>query len=99
MINWKALKKIDDTLDIFACHRVGGIMGSILTAIFAHGENTSLLHKGFGVFAHHMMVLILISFFAFFGSMLLYKIITLRVLEDSGNEGLDMSQHHESLKW
>ncbi|MBD3905212.1 ammonium transporter [Chryseobacterium sp. Ch-15] len=103
MLNWKALKKIDDTLDVFACHGVGGIMGMILTAVFAHGENASFLHGGFGVFAHHMMALILVSFFAFFGSMLLYKItdqiITLRVSEDSENEGLDMSQHHESLKW
>jgi ammonia channel protein AmtB len=33
MVNWKALKKIDDTLDVFACHGVGGIMGMILTAI------------------------------------------------------------------
>ena len=103
MVNWKALKKIDDTLDVFACHGVGGIMGMILTAIFAHGENASLLHGGFGIFAHHMMALILVSLFAFFGSMLLYKItdriITLRVREDSEEQGLDISQHSESLKW
>nr|WP_317207269.1 hypothetical protein [Chryseobacterium turcicum] len=71
--------------------------------MFAHGENASFLHEGFGVFAHHIIALILVSFFAFFGSMLLYKItdniITLRVSEESENEGLDMSQHHESLKW
>ncbi|MFL9833367.1 ammonium transporter [Chryseobacterium terrae] len=103
MVNWNALKKIDDTLDVFACHGVGGIMGMILTAIFAHGENASLLHGGFGIFAHHMIALILVSFFAFFGSMLLYKvtdrIITLRVKEDSEEQGLDISQHSESLKW
>lgn len=103
MLNWKALKKIDDTLDVFACHGVGGIMGMILTAIFAHGENASLLHGGFGVFAHHMMALVLVSIFAFFGSLLLYKItdsiITLRVSEEAEEMGLDLSQHEESLKW
>lgn len=103
MLNWKALKKIDDTLDVFACHGVGGIMGMILTAIFAHGENASLLHGGIGVFAHHMMALVLVSIFAFFGSLLLYKItdkiITLRVSEESEEMGLDLSQHEESLKW
>jgi Amt family ammonium transporter len=103
MMNWKALKKIDDTLDVFACHGVGGIMGMILTAIFAHGENASLLHGGIEVFAHHMMALVLVSLFAFFGSLLLYKItnkiITLRVSEESENIGLDLSQHEESLKW
>lgn len=101
MVNWKALKKIDDTLDVFACHGVGGIMGMILTAIFAHGENASLLHGGVEVFAHHMMALILVSLFAFFGSLVLYKItdkiITLRVSEESEELGLDISQHEESL--
>ena len=103
MLNWKALKKIDDTLDVFACHGVGGIMGMILTAIFAHGEKASLLHGGVGVFMHHMAALLLVSAFTFFGSLLLYKItnriITLRVSEESEEMGLDMSQHEESLKW
>ena len=27
--------KVDDTLDVFACHGVGGIVGSILTGVFA----------------------------------------------------------------
>lgn len=101
MVNWKALKKVDDTLDVFACHGVGGIMGMILTAIFAHGENASLLHGGIEVFAHHMMALLLVSAFAFFGSLFLYKItdrmITLRVSEESESRGLDLSQHEESL--
>lgn len=102
MMNWKALKKIDDTLDVFACHGVGGIMGMILTAIFAHGENASLLHGGIGVFGHHMAALALVSAFTFFGSLLLYKItdsiITLRVSEESEEMGLDLSQHQESFK-
>ncbi|SHF46262.1 ammonium transporter [Chryseobacterium sp. OV279] len=102
MMNWKALKKIDDTLDVFACHGVGGIMGMVLTAIFAHGENASLLHGGIGVFGHHMAALALVSAFTFFGSLLLYKItdsiITLRVSEESEEMGLDLSQHQESFK-
>ncbi|WP_106916548.1 ammonium transporter [Chryseobacterium aurantiacum] len=102
MVNWRVLKKIDDTLDVFACHGVGGIMGMILTAIFAHGENASLLHGGVEVFLHHMAALLLVSIFTFFGSLLLYKItdsiITLRVSEDSENKGLDLSQHEESLQ-
>lgn len=102
MVNWKPLKKIDDTLDVFACHGVGGIMGMILTAVFAHGENASLLHGGFQVFLHHMAALILVSVFTFFGSLILYKItdsiITLRVSEESENKGLDLSQHEEYLQ-
>ena len=100
MCHWKRLKKVDDTLDVFACHGVGGIMGMILTAILAQGENASLLHGGFEVFAHHMMALVLVSAFTFLGSLILYKltdmIIPLRVAEDSENIGLDLSQHDES---
>ncbi|WP_332019562.1 ammonium transporter [Kaistella sp.] len=101
MMHWKKLKKIDDTLDVFACHGVGGIMGMILTAIFAHGENASLLHGGWSVFGHHMMALVLVSAFTFFGALLLYKItdfiIPLRVSEESEHLGLDLSQHDESI--
>ncbi len=101
MMHWKKLKKIDDTLDVFACHGVGGIMGMILTAIFAHGENASLLHGGWSVFGHHMLALVLVSVFTFFGAMLLYKItdfiIPLRVSEESEQLGLDLSQHDESI--
>ncbi len=101
VVNWHVMKKIDDTLDVFACHGIGGIMGMILTAIFAHGENASLLHGGPNVFAHHMIALLLVSGFTFFGALLLYKItnaiIPLRVSEQSETIGLDLSQHNESL--
>ncbi len=101
MLNWKKLKAIDDTLDVFACHGIGGIMGMILTAIFAKGENASLLHGGWTVFGHHMIALVLVSLFTFFGSMLLFKItdsiIPLRVSDDSERVGLDLSQHDEKF--
>ncbi|QCX52911.1 ammonium transporter [Elizabethkingia sp. JS20170427COW] len=101
VVNWKSLKKVDDTLDVFACHGVGGIMGMILTAIFAHGEDASLLHGGFTVFIHHIMALVLVSLFSFFGSLFLFKltnkIISLRVSEESEKQGLDLSQHQESI--
>jgi Amt family ammonium transporter len=95
------LRKVDDTLDVFACHGVGGIMGMILTAIFAHGEEASLLHGGWGVFGHHMMALVLVSIFTFFGAYLLFKltnwIIPMRVSHESEVIGLDISQHDETL--
>ena len=100
-VNAKFMKKIDDTLDVFACHGVGGIMGMILTALFAQGENASLLHGGWSVFGHHMLALIIVSAFTFFGALILFKVtnflIPLRVSEDSENIGLDLSQHDEKL--
>lgn len=101
VLNAAFMKKIDDTLDVFACHGVGGIMGMILTAIFAHGENASLLHGGWSVFAHHMMALVLVSVFTFAGALVLFKltnlIIPLRVSAESEDKGLDLSQHGESI--
>jgi Amt family ammonium transporter len=101
MVYWKKLKQRDDTLDVFACHGVGGIMGMILTAIFAQGENASLLHGGFSVFGHHMIALVLVSIFTFGGSYLLFKltniIIPIRVSEESESMGLDLSQHGEKF--
>ncbi|WP_130733201.1 ammonium transporter [Flavobacterium sp. J27] len=101
MVYWKKLKQIDDTLDVFACHGVGGIMGMILTAIFAHGEDASLLHGGWGVFSHHMIALVLVSVFTFGGAYLLFKftniIIPLRVTEEFEELGLDLSQHGEKF--
>jgi Amt family ammonium transporter len=101
MLYWKKLKAIDDTLDVFACHGIGGIMGMILTAIFAEGENASLLHGGWTIFGHHMIVLVLVSLFTFFGSIALFKItnsiIPLRVSDASERVGLDLSQHDEKF--
>lgn len=101
MLYWKKLKAIDDTLDVFACHGIGGIMGMILTAIFAEGENASLLHGGWAIFGHHMIALVLVSLFTFFGSILLFKItnsiIPLRVSDASERIGLDLSQHDEKF--
>ncbi|WP_334126813.1 ammonium transporter [Empedobacter brevis] len=98
---WKGLKRIDDTLDVFACHGVGGIMGMILTAIFAHGENASLLHGGLNSFIHHIIALFFVSVFTFFGAITLFyltnKMIHLRVSDRAEFDGLDLSQHKETI--
>jgi Amt family ammonium transporter len=101
VVNARFLKGIDDTLDVFACHGVGGITGMILTAIFAHGQDASLLHGGWNVFGHHMIALVLVSVYTFFGAYILFKItnkiIPMRVSEESEVMGLDLSQHNETL--
>ena len=51
------MKSVDDTLDVFACHGIGGIMGMIPTAIL-HEERTRVFYGGVGVFAHHMTALL-----------------------------------------
>jgi ammonium transporter, Amt family len=100
-MNWSFLKRIDDTLDVFACHGIGGIMGMILTAIFANKPNSSLLYGGWSVFGSHMIVLVLVCTFTFTASWCIFKfvgwVITLRVSDHYEEIGLDRTQHNEGV--
>lgn len=107
VVDLRAKTNIDDTLDVFPCHGVGGIVGMILTAVFADPNiNSAVTEPGliFGESAliiKHLIAILGISIFTFFGSyFLLYitNLITpLRVHEDFELEGLDQSQHGEKL--
>jgi ammonium transporter, Amt family len=110
--HWRASSKIDDTLDVFPCHGVGGMVGLIMTGIFANGAVNSVVTatgaKGNGLaygetalFIEHMIALVVVSAFAFGMSYVLLfisdKIIPLRVNEEEERMGLDVSQHDEFL--
>jgi ammonium transporter, Amt family len=110
--HWRASSKIDDTLDVFPCHGVGGMVGLIMTGIFANGAVNSVVTmegaKGNGLaygetalFIEHMIALVVVSAFAFAMSYALLfisdKIIPLRVNEEEERMGLDVSQHDEFL--
>jgi len=99
--------KIDDALDVFACHGVGGMVGMLLTGVFASKEaNPAITDQGliFGestLFISQLTALVITSVFAFVGSYILFyvvnKITPLRVSEDKEELGLDISQHGEFL--
>ena len=107
MVEWRTKTSLDDTLDVFPCHGVGGISGMILTAVFAHKSiNAAVVNNGliFGetkLFFTHVIAVIGVSLFAFGGSYILLKvtdwIIPLRVSADEEKDGLDWSQHGEKL--
>ncbi len=98
---------IDDTLDVFPCHGVGGMVGMMLTAVFANKNiNPSVVNNGllFGetkLFFAHCIALIVVSVFAFFGTHVLLRITNfispLGVSEEEEIIGLDKFQHGESL--
>lgn len=98
---------LDDTLDVFPCHGVGGMVGMLMTGIFAtKGVNSAVAVEGlaygeFGLFITHLKALAIVSGFAFGMSLLLLKvtdlILPLRVSEADEKEGLDISQHDEFL--
>jgi Amt family ammonium transporter len=99
--------KIDDALDVFACHGVGGMTGMLLTGVFASkAVNSAVTDQGliFGettLFFHQLIALVGVSAFAFISSYILFfivnKITPLRVSEDKEELGLDISQHGEFL--
>jgi Amt family ammonium transporter len=101
------LKRIfgyDDSLDVFGVHAVGGIIGAILTGVFAA---TALGGAGFGdgnsniteqVTAQFIGVIATIIFTTIMTIIILKvidMIIGLRVDEEQETEGLDITQHEE----
>ncbi len=108
MVMWRSRTSIDDTLDVFPCHGVGGMVGMILTGVFAHTNVNSGNTTGNGLYYGHthlffvqLIALVGVSAFAFFGSLLLIKITDmispLRVSAEEEVMGLDQSQHGEEL--
>ncbi|KQX02904.1 ammonium transporter [Flavobacterium sp. Root420] len=100
--------KIDDALDVFACHGVGGMVGMLLTGVFASkainpvvGDNQGLIFGTPTLFINQLIALVGVSIFAFVGSYILFfvvnKITPLRVTEEKEELGLDISQHGEYL--
>ncbi|WP_271855680.1 ammonium transporter [Patiriisocius marinus] len=99
-IHLKNKSEIDDTLDVFPSHGVGGIVGMLLTAVFA--SEVGLIYGETNTFVYHLLGLIIVSVFCFGGSYALYvivdKILTMRVREDQEEKGLDLSQHGEHIE-
>ncbi len=96
-VHWKDKSSLDDALDVFPCHGVGGIVGMLLTAVFA--RNVGLLYGNVHTLLMHMLALVAVGIYSFGGSLLLYwltnKLIPLRVSPRSEILGLDLSQHDE----
>lgn len=89
--------KFDDSLDVFAVHGVGGILGILLLPFLSA---TVLGGTGDGVFMDQLMSLLIVAGWtvvATTGILLVLKVtIGLRVTEEQEYEGLDTSLHGES---
>jgi Amt family ammonium transporter len=106
VVHYKNKSTLDDTLDVFPCHGVGGAVGMLLTSIFATtivnsaGAN-GLLYGGTQLFLNHLIALFITIIFSVGVSYILYqitnKLLTIRVKTEDELIGLDMSQHGESL--
>ncbi|UWP93341.1 ammonium transporter [Aliiroseovarius crassostreae] len=80
--------KIDDTLDVFAVHGVGGIFGTIMIAAFGHGA-----------WIAQIGALVIVGVFTFVVTLALVKLVALitpiRVDLETETNGLDLSAHGE----
>jgi Amt family ammonium transporter len=96
--HWKSKSALDDTLDVFPCHGVGGMVGMVATGVFA--KDVGLIHGSPTLFVSHMGALVIVSAFTFAVSYLLYRLtdllIPLRVDVEQEAIGLDLSQHGEA---
>ncbi len=101
--NWAIRKmrksELDDTLDVFPSHGIGGISGMILTGVFA--SKVGLVNGVYETFFYHLLALMICAVFCFFGSLLLFKVVDvilkIRVRPDQEIRGLDISQHGEKI--
>ncbi len=99
----KRVLKIDDSLDVFPVHGVGGALGSVLTAVFASealgglGLNGVGMGEQLGVQALAVLVTALWSAgFSYAILKLLDAAMGLRVTPDQEQNGLDLSLHEET---
>jgi Amt family ammonium transporter len=103
-VSWKQKTTLDDTLDVFPCHGVGGIIGMLLTGVFATKTVNPAGVDGWfygnpDFFFTQLKGVLIVGIFSFVVSFLIFKIINtfqpIRVSSEEEEEGLDVSQHNE----
>ncbi|MET4143014.1 ammonium transporter [Pedobacter sp. UYP1] len=103
-VMWKSKTSLDDTLDVFPCHGVGGIVGMLLTGVFATKTVNAagadgLFYGNAAFFLTQLKGVLIVATFSFVVSFLIFKLINviqpIRVTSEEEEEGLDASQHNE----
>jgi ammonium transporter, Amt family len=101
---YKQKSRLDDTLDVFPCHGIGGMVGMLLTGIFASkainsAGNDGLFYGNFSFFFTQLKAMAIVAGYSFAVSYGIFKFINyvlpLRVTVQEEEEGLDASQHDE----
>lgn len=100
----KSKSALDDTLDVFPCHGLGGMVGMLMTGVFAtvavnSAGNNGWANGNFSFFLTQLKAMLIAVSYSFVVSFLLFKLINfivpLRVSDKEEEEGLDASQHNE----
>src|SRR6476660_3576855 len=103
-VSRKQKSTLDDTLDVFPCHGVGGMVGMLMTGIFATKSvnpagNDGLWYGNPAFFFTQVKAMLVAVTYSFVVSYLIFKFISfilpLRVSEYEEDLGLDATQHNE----
>jgi Amt family ammonium transporter len=103
-VQLKSVLKVDDALDVWACHGVGGVWGAIATGLFAtkavnDAGADGLFYGNPGQLGVQVVAVLASAIFAMVGTFVILKVIDatigLRVGAEEERMGLDASQHGE----
>ena len=101
----KHLHGVDDALDCFGVHAVGGMAGAILTGVFAisqYGGTSGLIEGNAGQVINQIEGVVIVLVYDAVVSLIILKIIDavigLRVNEEVEREGLDLALHGEVVQ-
>jgi ammonium transporter, Amt family len=97
--------RVDDSLDVFGVHGVGGIIGALATGIFATKSVNEfgadgLLYGNPGLLITQLIAVLVVAAYAAGVTFVLLKVIDavvgIRVSSDEEQRGLDATQHGEA---
>lgn len=103
-IRFRQRMKLDESLDVWACHGMGGLTGALMTGLFATktvnpAGADGLFYGNPQLFLIQLLTVVVVALFAFgvtFGiARLLNNWMGLRVSEAAEQVGLDLSEHGE----
>tara|TARA_B100001029_G_scaffold28431_1_gene20758 strand:+ start:4636 stop:5928 length:1293 start_codon:yes stop_codon:yes gene_type:complete len=97
----KKVLKIDDSLDVFPVHGIGGMLGTLLTGIFASasfggmGLDNSISSQIGIQFIGIVFTIIWCGLFTFIILRIVDNVLGLRISEEDEETGIDLSEHGE----
>ena len=103
-VHFKQKSTLDDTLDVFPCHGIGGMVGMIMTGVFATkavnaAGNDGLFLGNTAFFFTQLKAMAIAVGYSFGVSFIIFKVIDmlmpLRVSSEEEELGLDATQHNE----
>ncbi len=103
IINWRARTRLDDSLDVFAAHGIGGLTGALLTGVFAsaavNGSADGLLYGNFEQFGVQVLSVAVVALYSGGLTFVILKgmsfVMKIRADVKEEGMGMDIANHGE----